>query len=103
MAKMTWDKKPQFYQRKEFKIERFCVVFRQMYDFYYNANPADTDEDDMREDFDAWRMADGTNAHQPLIDAYIKHTGDFISSDREAAAFAATMHFFADRYHPEWA
>lgn len=84
-----------FWERKEFSIERFAKIFREVYDVYYDAPYEQTDEGERWREGDRL-MQDPDNA--PLLRAYVDYCGDIFTSDRELAAFAITYGIYQQVY-----
>mgnify|MGYP004454808251 FL=1 len=66
---------------KAINIEEFLAQFEKEYDFLYE-NGNVTGEDEAAQSFDKF-----AETHKEFMTEFVKYRGDFISSDREAAAF----------------
>ena len=84
-----------FFERKEFSIERFAKIFREVYDVYYDAPYEQTTEGELWREGDRL-MQQAENA--PLLKAYVDYCGDIFTSDRELAAFAVTYGMYERIY-----
>jgi hypothetical protein len=67
---------------KNINISQFAEQFQNEYDILYES---DCTDDGVR--FAAWAFDDFAKKHKDFISEFVKFRGDFISSDREAAAF----------------
>lgn len=66
---------------KIFNIKEFLAQFEKEYDFLYK-NGTVAGEDEAAQSFDKF-----AETHKEFMTEFVKYRGDFISSDREAAAF----------------
>lgn len=67
---------------KNINISQFAEQFQKEYDTLYENDCAD---EGMK--FAVWAFNDFAKKHKDFISEFVKFRGDFISSDREAAAF----------------
>lgn len=67
---------------KNINISQFAEQFQKEYDILYES---DCNDEGMK--FAAWAFDDFAKKHKDFISEFVKFRGDFISSDREAAAF----------------
>lgn len=67
---------------KNININEFLGKFNSEYDFLYENDDCVAGFDEAVKAFD-----DFSKNHKDFISEFVKRTGDFISSDREAAAF----------------
>lgn len=75
-----------------FNIDDFLKKFDDNYDFLYDANKHNNEVAGQREataSFD-----DFVKEHRDFVREFVNYRGDFISSDREAAAFMFTIDDF---------
>lgn len=75
-----------------FNIADFLKKFDDNYDFIYNANSKNKEVAGQREATAAFD--DFVKQHGDFVREFVNYRGDFISSDREAAAFMFTMNDF---------
>lgn len=71
---------------KNVDINNFIKKYNEEYNFLYSANDCVAGFDEAVKAFD-----DFSKNHKDFISEFVKRTGDFISSDREAAAFMFTL------------
>ena len=74
-------------------MQEFVKEFNEEYNFIYGANKQGkyvAGFDEALEYFDSNRTAEETE----ILKEFIKHRGDFVSSDREVAAFMFTLDKF---------
>lgn len=67
------------------RIDRFLDLFNEIYDWLYNYGN-DIDVRNFAAGFD--RFAE---SHKDFVGEFVKYRGDFVSSDREAAAFMCAL------------
>lgn len=72
-----------------FNIDDFLKKFDSNYDFLYDANKGGSEVAGQREATDAFD--DFLKEHRDFVREFVNYRGDFISSDREAAAFMFTI------------
>lgn len=75
-----------------FDIADFLKKFDSNYDFIYDANKHNKEVAGQREAADAFD--DFVKKHRDFVCEFVSYRGDFISSDREAAAFMFTVDDF---------
>lgn len=75
-----------------FNIADFLNKFDDNYDFIYDANSKNKEVAGQREA--AAAFDDFLKQHGDFVREFVNYRGDFISSDREAAAFMLTMNDF---------
>ena len=75
-----------------FNIDDFLNKFNDNYDFIYDANRNNREVAGQREA--AAAFDDFLKQHGDFVREFVNYRGDFISSDREAAAFMFTMNDF---------
>lgn len=68
--------------KKSINIENFLEKFNSEYDFLYQNNNHVAGYDEAVRSFDGF-----LKNHQEFVSEFVKYREDFISSDREAAAF----------------
>lgn len=66
-------------------IQEFSERFKKEYEFLYNAEGEVVGEDEAVTEFD--RLINSNQSFQKFVGEFAKYRKDFISSDREAAAF----------------
>lgn len=66
---------------KTINIKEFLAQFEKEYDFLYK-NGTVAEEDEAAQSFDKF-----AETHKEFMTEFVKYRGDFISSDRKAAAF----------------
>ena len=84
-----------FWEREGFSIKTFAAIFTGVYDLYYDAPCEQTDEHAMMLEGDRL-MQDKANV--PLLKMLAGYRQDFLSSDREVAAFAVTYYLYLARF-----
>ena len=72
-------------------IEQFAEEFRKQYDFLYNSNGYVPGYDEAVEAFDNF-----LERHANFVGEFVNYRHDFISSDREAAAFMFALSVLLD-------
>lgn len=77
---------------RNFNIADFLKKFDSNYDFIYDANRHGKEVAGQREAADAFD--DFVKQHGDFVLKFVNYRGDFISSDREAAAFMFTLDDF---------
>ena len=75
-----------------FNIADFLAKFDSNYDFIYDANKHNREVAEQREATEAFD--DFVKQHGDFVREFVNYRGDFISSDREAAAFMFTLNDF---------
>ena len=75
---------------KTINIKAFNAQFDKEYDFLYKNNNRVAGYNEAVEAFDVF-----VASHGDFVDEFAKYRGDFISSDREAAAFMFAMEVIA--------
>lgn len=75
-----------------FNIADFLKKFDDNYDFLYDANKHNKEVAGQREATEAFD--DFVKQHRDFVCEFVNYRGDFISSDREAAAFMFTLDDF---------
>ena len=75
---------------KTINIKAFKAQFDKEYDFLYKNNNRVAGYNEAVEAFDVF-----VASHGDFVGEFAKHRGDFISSDREAAAFMFAMEVIA--------
>lgn len=75
-------------------ITEFLKRFHEEYDFLYNNDDNVAGFDEAMEAFD-WAIQDRKFAD--FVGEFVRYRGDFISSDREAAAFMFALEHFVNR------
>lgn len=75
-----------------FNIDDFLKRFDDNYDFLYDANKHNKEVAGQREATAAFD--DFVKEHRDFVREFVNYRGDFISSDREAAAFMFTIDDF---------
>lgn len=75
-----------------FNIADFLAKFDSNYDFIYDANKHNMEVAGQREATEAFD--DFVKQHRDFVREFVNYRGDFISSDREAAAFMFTLDDF---------
>lgn len=73
-------------------IADFLAKFDSNYDFIYDANKHNREVAGQREAIEAFD--DFVKQHRDFVREFVNYRGDFISSDREAAAFMFTLDDF---------
>lgn len=71
---------------KNINISQFAEQSQKEYDTLYESDCADDGTK-----FAAWAFDDFAKKHKDFISEFVKFRGDFISIDREAAAFMYTL------------
>lgn len=79
-------------QEVKINIHEFMKKFNDEYAFLYNARGVVAGAGEAAEAFDKEILP----KHPELVGEFIKYRGDFISSDREAAAFAFAFYDMLD-------
>ena len=72
-----------------FDVEKFAEQFAKEYDFIYNAEARGATVSGYQEAVDFFD--DFAKGRGDVVGAFARYRGDFISSDREAAAFAFAL------------
>lgn len=75
-----------------FNIKDFTKQFQKEYEFLYNANSCGrfvAGQDEAANEFDKLLQ---DNNFKSLVKEFVRYRGDFISSDKEAAAFVFTFY-----------
>lgn len=67
-------------------IKEFSKKFDEVYDYLYDNNDNVAGYDEAVSEFDTF-----AETHSSFVGAYVRYREDFISSDREAAAFMFTL------------
>lgn len=75
-----------------FNIADFLAKFDSNYDFLYDSNKNNVEVAGQREATEAFD--DFVKQHRDFVREFVNYRGDFISSDREAAAFMFTLDDF---------
>lgn len=70
----------------QINIHKFLEGFEENYEWLYNGGDRITGYLELVTAFDSF-----AETHQDFVSEFVKLRGDFISSDREAAAFMLTM------------
>lgn len=69
-------------QAMNIDIDRFLEQFKKEYDFLYDNNDRVAGYHEAVSEFDEF-----VSSHKEFVSEFVRYRGDFISSDREAAAF----------------
>lgn len=83
-----------FYQPSKFNCQKFTKLMGYIYDAFYDSWSGE--EDEFRSLVKQGDSIIRNEVFKPFLDDVAIHRGDFISSDREVAAFAATFIIFAN-------
>ena len=83
-----------FYQSSKFSYKKFTKLMAYIYDAFYDS--WSEEEDEFRSLVKQGDSIIRNEVFRPFLNEVANYRGDFISSDREVAAFAATFIIFAN-------
>ena len=83
-----------FFQSDKFSYKKFTKLMAYIYETFYNS--WSEEEDEFRSLVKQGDSIIRNEVFKPFLNEVANYRGDFISSDREVAAFAATFIIFAN-------